>query len=94
MLSGEDIAKLAALARIALDTDEREPFAKDLDPVLLYVGEVGEVTTGEEVIPVLGDLRNVMREDVNPHEGGSFTKAIMGNAPRSEDGYMKVPPIL
>lgn len=94
MLSGGDIAKLAVLARIAIPEDQQESFAKDLDPVLSYVGEVGEVTTGEEVTPVLGELRNVMREDNSPNAGGTFTAAIMKNAPRSEDGYMKVPPIL
>ena len=94
MLSGDDIGKLAVLARIAMPEDQKEPFAKDLDPVLAYVSEVGEVTTGEEVTPVLGELRNVMREDAMPYEGCTFTAAIMGNAPRSEDGYMKVSPIL
>ena len=41
-----------------------------------------------------GDLRTVMRSDDEVYQGGEFREAILANAPRTEDGYFKVPKII
>lgn len=94
MLTKQDIEHLGTLARMNISPDEQEGLAKDLDSVLVYVSEVSQVTTEEDVIPRVGDIKNVMRGDINPFPGGGFTDMILANAPDTEDGYIKVKQIL
>ena len=94
MLTKQDIEHLGVLARINISPDEQEGLAKDLDSVLGYVSEVSEVTTEEDVVPRVGDIKNVMREDTDVFPGGGFTDAILANAPETQDGYVKVKQIL
>ena len=58
------------------------------------MSEISSVATEEDVIPRAGELRNVMREDVDAYLGGEFTERILNNAPRTEDHYVKVNQIL
>lgn len=90
MLERGDIEHLGTLARIALSEEEKDEFASELDSVLLYVSEIAKVTTEIDAIPEVGELRNVMRADDNMSIGGTFTEAILNNAPDTEDGYIKV----
>ncbi len=89
MISREDIQKLAILARISISDTEAESLAKEAEGILGYVSDVGEVSAAGE-----GDvhtaLTNVMREDGQPHEGGSYTEGILANAPKVEEGYVVV----
>lgn len=94
MLKKEDIEHLGTLARIAVSPDEQEGLAKDLDSVLTYVSEISQVTTEEDVIPRVGDVKNIMREDTDVTPGGGFTDVILANAPDTENGYVKVKQIL
>jgi len=93
MLEKKDIEKLAKLSRIEVQEEEKEVLIKDLESVLGYVSEIQEVVTGE-VEPEAGLLRNVMREDENPHKSGIFSEDIMDNVPSKKDGYVKVKKIL
>ncbi|MFA5764507.1 MAG: Asp-tRNA(Asn)/Glu-tRNA(Gln) amidotransferase subunit GatC [archaeon] len=94
MLEIKDIEKLAKLARIELTEDEKKKLLKEVDPILAYVAQLKEVVSvvGEE--KKAGELRNVMREDVNPTETGVNTKAIIDDMPESKDNYLKVKKIL
>lgn len=94
MLTKQDIEHLGTLARINISPEEQEGLAKDLDAVLTYVSEVSEVTTEDDVIPRVGDIKNVMRDDTCTFPGGGFTDVILANAPDTEDGYIKVKQIL
>ncbi len=90
MLKPEDIDHLATLARITLSEAEKLEFPKQFEAILDYVGEVSTVVTLEDATERVGSLRNVMREDSEAYPGGEFTKAILQNAPRKEDNYIKV----
>lgn len=90
MLTKDDIKKLSVLARIAVSEEEEESLAKDLDAVLGYVSEVAAVATEKDIVPRAGELRNIMREDVDAYPGGGFTDMILRNAPATEGGYLKV----
>jgi aspartyl-tRNA(Asn)/glutamyl-tRNA(Gln) amidotransferase subunit C len=85
----EDIDKLAKLSRLSLTDDEKEKLASEFDSILGYVSEIEKVSVGGRVLEA-GALRNVMREDGEPHESGLYTKAILDDAPDTEDGYLKV----
>jgi aspartyl-tRNA(Asn)/glutamyl-tRNA(Gln) amidotransferase subunit C len=94
MLEIKDIEKLAKLARIELTTEEKEKLLKEVDPILGYVAQLKEVVASVGEKKVAGELRNVMRDDVNPTKTGSNTKVIVDNMPDSQDDYLKVEKIL
>lgn len=95
MITKEDIQNLAELARIEVGEREIERFRSSIEDILGYVSEVRTVS-GEEVSNTLseGALRNVFREDAEPHEAGQYTEGVLKNAPDKENGYLKVKKIL
>lgn len=94
MLEIRDIEKLAKLARIELNSDEKESLLKDIDPVLGYVAQLKEVVSvlGED--KVAGELRNITRDDINPTQTSTNTEMIVENMPSSQENYLKVEKIL
>jgi aspartyl-tRNA(Asn)/glutamyl-tRNA(Gln) amidotransferase subunit C len=93
MIDKKYVEKLANLSRIEISEEEKGIFIKDLDAILGYVSEVQKVIA-DDIKPEVGRLRNVMREDGNPHESCKFTKDILKEAPNTKDGYIKVKKIL
>ncbi len=89
----QDVEKLAQLARIDMSEEEKIELLKDLQSILGYMDKIQAVTMdlGE---PTAGELKNVMREDANPHEAGVYTERILASAPEAENGYIKVKQIL
>jgi len=94
MLEIKDIEKLAKLARIKLADEEIEKLLKDVDPILDYVAQLKEVVSAVGEEKKAGELRNVMREDVNPTKTGTNTKDIVADMPDSHNNYLKVEKIL
>lgn len=93
MIEEKDIEALAKLARIEIEEDQKKGLIKDLEAVLGYVSDV-QNASDVKVEHIAGTLRNVMREDANPHASGLFTKDIIAEAPSEKDGYVKVKKIL
>ncbi|MDP3661357.1 MAG: Asp-tRNA(Asn)/Glu-tRNA(Gln) amidotransferase subunit GatC [bacterium] len=96
MIDAKEIEHLAELARIEVGKEETVALAKDIEAILGYVTLVQKVAGGTEVpdghtehTPV-----NVMREDVNPHESGIYTDALLSLAPERDGQYVKVKKIL
>ncbi|MFA5841724.1 MAG: Asp-tRNA(Asn)/Glu-tRNA(Gln) amidotransferase subunit GatC [Candidatus Paceibacterota bacterium] len=85
----EQIEKLAKLSRLSLKEEEKEGFLKDFKAILGYVSEINSVVA-ELPEKETGKLRNVMREDGEPHESGINTDDILSNAPSVQDGFVKV----
>ena len=94
MIRIEDVEKLARLSRIALTADEKESLRKAMDSILDYVAQVQTVSAELVLEKKAGMLRNVMREDANPHESGIFTEALLRAAPQREGNYIRVKKIL
>lgn len=91
--SRTEVARVAALARIALSEDEIDQFAGELGVITAAVARVAEVATAD--VPATSHpipMSNVMREDV-PGETLPVADALAG-APESEDGRFVVPQIL
>ncbi len=90
----EQVAHLARLSRLALDDDELDGLAAQLDVILDAVATIGEVTDAADVPPTSHavPLENVVRPDVVrpslPRE------AVLAGAPVAEDGRFRVPRIL
>lgn len=93
MISRDDVAHLAQLARIALEASEIDHLAGELEVILAAVARVQEVA-GADVAPTSHPLplKNVFRPDVirpslTPEEA-------LSGAPASEEQRFRVPQIL
>ncbi len=96
-ITKEDVKKLAALARIKLSPEEEESLVKDMGNILGYVEQIKEVTgtlDTSDKNATKEKIKNVMREDANPHESGIHTEALLSEAPQREGPYVKVKKIL
>ncbi|MCI0597778.1 Asp-tRNA(Asn)/Glu-tRNA(Gln) amidotransferase subunit GatC [Candidatus Parcubacteria bacterium] len=93
MASVDEVKKLAALARLSVRDEEVKAFAKEFDSILAYVGQLEslQVHSEEKKTP---PLRNVFREDSEPHEKGKYTKKIVEQFPNRERNYLKVKKII
>jgi len=83
----DEVRHIASLARIHLADDEVDAFADQFADILAHfetLDEVPEVDAEPELV-------NVMRPD-EVHEGLDQAAALR-NAPDSEDGYFKGPPV-
>lgn len=93
MLEKKDIENLANLARLQIPEEEKETLRKEVDSILGFVGEIQKLTP-PELVKEAGVIRNVFREDTEPHLSGEFTDALLAEAPETEDGYIRVKKIL
>ncbi len=91
-MNASDIEKLASLSRLKLSVEEKEMLARDMDSILSYVSELPDMAAPES--RPKPPLRNVLRDDGEPHATGMHTEALLAEAPKSEEGYVSVKPIL
>ena len=103
MISKEEIKKLADLARIEMKDEEVESLRSEMDAILDYVKLIqqfhsdesfpkGKVEEGSDI--EVGQLHNIMREDENPTESGTYNKELIAEFPKKEGDYLKVKKIL
>lgn len=92
MLTREEIEALAALARIKIPEGDVDALRNDIDAILSYVSEIEAASTNAP--EPAHAMRNVMREDVAPHEAGAFSEALLRAAPSAKDGYLTVKKII
>ena len=93
MLTPKDIDNLAQLARLYIPSDEKETLRKEVDSILGYVSDIQKLSGGE-IKKEAGEIRNVLREDVNPHLPGEFSEDLLAEAPRRQENFIKVKKIL
>lgn len=89
----ETVERIAALARIGLTPDEMERMRDQLSAVLDHIEMLQEVDT-DDIPPTAQviELQNIMRDDVV--EPSLSQEQVLLNAPRSEDGFIKVKAVL
>lgn len=92
-LSREQVQYVAHLARLGVSEDEIEQFAEQLSAILEHFATIQQIDT--EAIPptaLVVALQDVMRDDVVTP---SYPRdVILANAPRVEDGYIRVKAVL
>jgi aspartyl-tRNA(Asn)/glutamyl-tRNA(Gln) amidotransferase subunit C len=87
------VRRIAQLARIAVQEDEVEPLRGELNAILAFVEQLGEVDIeGVEPMTSVTPMRMKMREDVVTD--GEIADAIVANAPASEDNFFLVPKVV
>lgn len=91
----KEVEHLAALARIAVSNEEKEILQHDLEEILAYVSQVKEAGQ-KELVAQKGqeELRNIMRDDRNPHTPGLFTETLLSAAFARENDRILVKKIL
>ena len=86
------IKSLTQLSRIHCGEDEQEKLLHDLQNILSYIEQLEEVST-ENVPPchhVLGEVSNVMREDV---VGETMPRELFLANTTSKGGLVLIPPV-
>lgn len=83
-----DIKKLAQMARLDISDEEAEKLARQIPDILAFVRTIQAVSG--DVAPESPELRNVMREDVDPHESGIYTNDLLAAAPSKKDNRVVV----
>lgn len=87
------VRHIARLARIAVRDDELEALAKELNGILDWVEQLGEVDTAEvEPMTSAVAVAMKMRDDVVKAE--NLQKEVTRNAPGAEDGFYVVPKVV
>ena len=93
-LTEKDVRDIAEYTRIGLTDDEVSQMAVDLNAIIDNLAPITEYDLDgiEPTFHPIGDLSNVMREDV---ERESFTQEVaLENAPKQQDGSFLIPSIL
>ncbi len=75
-----------------MSDDESPQYQKDFDGILDYIDTINSLETDD--VPAQNVLKNVVREDGDPYEVGSYSKDILSDAPDTQNGYFKVNKIL
>jgi len=92
------VAKIAALARIKVSESELEAMVPELNGILAWVQQLGEVdVTGIEPMTAVIPNHLRLRDDVidaDPLTGGGKRDAVLANAPTAEHGFFGVPKVI
>jgi len=93
MISEDDVARVAFLARVSITADEAKQLAAQLSSVLGHFEHVSKVNTeGVEPLVTPTDIEAFWRED--EVKGWNSAEAAMANAPEAVGNLFKVPPVV
>lgn len=89
-INDEMIDRLADLAKLEFNAEEKEQVKTDLSRVLAYCEKLNEVdTTGVEPLIFMSESVNILREDI---PGGQVSRQeALKNAPSRDSDYFRVP---
>lgn len=94
----QTVAKIAGLSRIKMGDEELERMVPELNNILNWVEQLGEVdVTGVE--PMSAVIPNTLRlrddvVDADPLTGGGKRDDVIANAPAAEHGFFGVPKVI
>ncbi|QFR32204.1 Asp-tRNA(Asn)/Glu-tRNA(Gln) amidotransferase subunit GatC [Ancylobacter sp. TS-1] len=87
------VRRVAHLSRIAVTEDEVAHLQGELNAILAFVDELGEVdTTGVEPMTSVIPMTLPLRADVV--NDGFYPERVLANAPAAEDGFFAVPKVV
>ncbi|MXO72717.1 Asp-tRNA(Asn)/Glu-tRNA(Gln) amidotransferase subunit GatC [Alteraurantiacibacter buctensis] len=94
----EEVAKIAALARIKVDEHDLDRMVPEFNNLLAWVEQLGEVDTSA-VEPMTAVIPQKLRlradvVDADPLTGGGKRDAVLANAPVAEHGFFGVPKVI
>ncbi len=87
------VRRVAHLARIAVTEEEVAHLQGELNAILAFVEQLGEVDTdGVEPMTSVIPMTLPLRADVV--SDGFYAERVLANAPASEDGFFAVPKVV
>ena len=87
------VRHVAKLARLALSDAEIDKMVPELNNILGWVAQLGEVDTdGVEPLTAVIDLKLRLRDDVV--DDGECRDAVLANAPDAQHGFFAVPKVI
>ncbi|MDQ4420826.1 MULTISPECIES: Asp-tRNA(Asn)/Glu-tRNA(Gln) amidotransferase subunit GatC [Sphingobium] len=97
-INSSTVKKVASLARIAVSDDEAERLVPELNNILGWVEQLGQVDVSG-VEPMTAVIPNALRlrDDVvnaDPLTGGNVRDKVLANAPQAEHGFFAVPKVI
>ena len=87
------VAKIARLARIAMRDDEVEAMVPELNNILGWVEQLGEVDVSG-VEPMTAVIPNHLRLRDDVVNDGNVRDAVLANAPAPQHGFFGVPKVI
>ena len=92
-VSTEQVRHIAKLARIAMSDEEIERLVPELNNILGWVEQLGEVNTdGVEPLTAVVEQKLRLRED--KVTDGDCRDEVLANAPAAEHGFFAVPKVI
>ncbi|MCJ8189750.1 Asp-tRNA(Asn)/Glu-tRNA(Gln) amidotransferase subunit GatC [Sphingomicrobium aestuariivivum] len=89
----EQVRHIANLARIELSDEQAETLLPELNNILGWVEQLGEVdTSGVEPLATVVDQQMRLRED--GVTDGNIRDKVLSNAPEAQHGFFAVPKVI
>jgi len=87
------VARIANLARLSVDEDKLDALAGDLNNILAWIEQLGEVNT-DDVPPMtsVADVTLPLRED--KVTDGNVADDVLANGPETDHGFFVVPKVV
>ena len=92
-LTREDVRKIAFLARIRIADAELDTLAGELNNIIGWVEQLGEVDTSG-VQPMTSVAEMTLRRRVDAVTDGNVTEKVLANAPDREGDFYAVPKVV
>lgn len=87
------VKKIASLARLAISDAEADALVPELNNILGFVEQLGEVdVTGVE--PMTAVIPNTLRLREDVVTDGNVRDKVLANAPQAEHGFFAVPKVI
>lgn len=87
------VKKVASLARIAISDSDAERLVPELNNILGWIEQLGEVDT-TKVEPMTAVIPNTLRLRADVVTEGQQRDAVLQNAPQGEHGFFTVPKVV
>lgn len=92
-VSSQQVRHIAKLARIAMSEEEIERLVPELNNILGWVEQLGEVDT-DGVEPLTAVIEQKLRFRGDVVNDGNIRDEILANAPDAEHGFFAVPKVI
>jgi aspartyl-tRNA(Asn)/glutamyl-tRNA(Gln) amidotransferase subunit C len=92
-VTNEQARHIARLARIAMSDEELERLVPELNNILGWIEQLGEVNTdGVEPLTAVIDQKLRLRDD--EVTDGNIRNEVLANAPEAQHGFFAVPKVI
>ena len=92
-LDAATVTRIAKLARIKLQPGEAAPLVAELNGIMRWIEQLGEVDTSG-VEPMAAVIPNTLRWRADVVTDGGMVERVLANAPASEAGFFAVPKVI